>query len=469
MGKMKKLIIILLLIPISVAAQDSLLNISLTKFVNHIKKYHPIAKQADMLIQRGEASVIGAKGFLDPTLIGDVNQKQFENTNYYQNITTGVKMATRLGLEIKAEYEQNQGIYLNPENKTPTNGLWNAGISMPLGNGLLIDERRAALKQAELYAEGTSYEQQNMLNDLFFDATQQYWKWVEAYHKLKIAEEALVLAEIRFVGLKKSHQFGDKPAIDTLESFIQVQNRQLNLYDYQLLYQNKTLELSTFLWTENNLPLLLNNKVLPSNSNSYKVEEYIGMEEFSNNLIEVVLNHPILMWYDIKQKQLEVDRRLKKEQFKPILNVNYNFINQHNQDNYIQQFSTQNYKWGATFKFPVLTRKAKGSVQIASLKILENQLEIDQKKLELDVKVKKFYNELLVKYNQINLLEKTVINYQKLLNAEKVKFNAGESSLFLINSRETKLIASKYKLIEVKTKYNISKAGYNWSLGNLNY
>ena len=45
-----------------------------------------------------------------------------------------------------------------------------------------------------------------------------------------------------------------------------------------------------------------------------------------------------------------------------------------------------------------------------------------------------------------------------MLNAEERKFSFGESSLFLINSREKNLIDSQLKAIELQNKYLKAKA-----------
>ncbi|SKB43054.1 hypothetical protein [Dyadobacter psychrophilus] len=44
-------------------------------------------------------------------------------------------------------------------------------------------------------------------------------------------------------------------------------------------------------------------------------------------------------------------------------------------------------------------------------------------------------------------------NYQQLVKAEKMRFSNGESSLFLINSRENKALEARQKLIDLKAKY----------------
>ena len=48
--------------------------------------------------------------------------------------------------------------------------------------------------------------------------------------------------------------------------------------------------------------------------------------------------------------------------------------------------------------------------------------------------------------------ESLIENYKRLLKAEEIKFSNGESSLFLINSRENKLLETQEKFLELKAK-----------------
>jgi len=47
-------------------------------------------------------------------------------------------------------------------------------------------------------------------------------------------------------------------------------------------------------------------------------------------------------------------------------------------------------------------------------------------------------------------------NYSALLEAEKTKFSIGESSVFLLNSRENKLFEAQEKLLETRSKTAVS-------------
>ena len=58
-----------------------------------------------------------------------------------------------------------------------------------------------------------------------------------------------------------------------------------------------------------------------------------------------------------------------------------------------------------------------------------------------------------------------VKDYEGLLNGERSMFNAGESSLFLINSREVNYINAQLKLVELLAKRKVTILALNYSLG----
>ena len=56
-------------------------------------------------------------------------------------------------------------------------------------------------------------------------------------------------------------------------------------------------------------------------------------------------------------------------------------------------------------------------------------------------------------------------NFEKLARGENLRFRAGEGTLFLVNSRENKLLEARQKLIELKTKWQKSKLAVQWAAG----
>jgi outer membrane protein TolC len=104
---------------------------------------------------------------------------------------------------------------------------------------------------------------------------------------------------------------------------------------------------------------------------------------------------------------------------------------------------------------------------MTDLKLLDNQYTIQQKTLELSTKFNAYFNELSNLRDQIALYESISDNYLALLDAEVVKFELGESSIFLVNSRENKLIEAQVKLVELKAKYMKFRYQVLWAAGLL--
>jgi outer membrane protein TolC len=437
------------------------------EYIWFVKNYHPIAQQANLLKTQGENTVRSARGNFDPYIFSYFDNKQFDEKEYFRVLHTGLKVPTWYGIELKTGYDQNRGIFINPENNLPLGGLWYGGISMTIGQGLFIDNRRAQLKQAKIYAESTQAERQAILNDLFFDALRQYWKWVEVYNQLKIYEESVELAQTRFEAVKQSFIFGDNPAIDTLEAFIQVQTRQMGRNQYELLYQNVTLEVSNFLWFENNTPLEITDSLIPMQYAQIPEIPKLNKDSIQQQVAQIDATHPDLQLYDYKLQSLDIERKLRAESLKPRLNLNYNLLTEPIGSNYLSQLSPQNYKWGVEFSFPLFLRKQRGDLRLTGVKILDTELNRHQKSLEIKNKIYQYYNEQENLQKQITLFDSAVNNYEKLLQGEQQKFSAGESSLFLVNSRETNFIDAQLKLIELVTKHQVARAGVVWAAGEL--
>ncbi len=440
--------------------QDSTKIFSQENLFWYLINFHPISKQASIQIKKGEYEVRKTKGLLDPSLFSNLDQKQLNQQEYYNLFSGGLRVPTWYAVDFKAGYEQNQGVNINPENRTSANGLIYAGVSVPIGQGLFIDKRRASIKHAELYAKSTFLEQELMLNTLFYDATISYIEWVNHFNQMQLYQNALALANERFVGVKQSFVGGDLPAIDTLEAFIQVQVRAVNLNQEKLYYQNATLELSNYLWFENNTPLEITDILTPPPIDKLSPHQAMPNDTLKSILNDLKLNHPQLLWYDLKLQQLDVERRWNAEQLKPTLNLKYNMLNDPIGGENFSGFSTNNYTLGIDFIMPLFLRESRGRLNITKLNIQETELEVNIKWLELSNKIKSYHNEIIALEQQILLFNIVVLNYFNLLEAEKQKFLMGEGSMFLTNSRETAYVQSALKLIELNVKYQSAVAEF---------
>jgi outer membrane protein TolC len=244
-----------------------------------------------------------------------------------------------------------------------------------------------------------------------------------------------------------------------------VQSRQVMLQQFEADLQNSKFKLATFLWGENEEPLELEEGTLPLQKDSIELQNPILYRSLLTD--SVLQAHPYLQIANFKVETLEVEKRLKREQLKPQLNLQYNFLNEPINYNPFDGISVNNYKWGLTFEMPLFLRKERGDLQLAELKLQSAEYQLDNTFAALNFKIKSSMVDLENVSAQIEVYRKTVEDTKTLLEAEKRMFENGESSLFLINVREMAYIQSQLKYIELLTKNQQAAIALKFALARL--
>lgn len=459
------ILVLTLLLSVTLTAQsqrDSLPVLTLEAIQEWIKQNHPLTQVAQLNRESATAGLLSARGAFDPKLFADWEQKHFDKKDYYAVGEGGLKLPTRfLGAEFKATYNTARGLFLNPMLNLPQRGQLNLGIKLPLLQGMRIDRNRSELQIAQLDIPRNEAMFRADVATLILDATSLYWQWWSAYYQLKQVDYAITLTSDRLENIIDSYEAGDRPAIDTLETFIQLQNRQQQRNDALIDFQNASWNLANFFGDAERLSTILANQYRPSDDLDSGSLPNPGL--LDDLLDQAAQRNPELIELDFKRQQQEVEQRLAKEQLLPKLDVEYNLLgdgfdlnNRPKSDNGeagLDQLLTQNFKWGLQFEMPLFFRKQRGKLEQKAIKVSQTELKRKQKALNISNKVQNYYLELQNMQSQVELLERTVENYATLLEMEQVKFEIGESSVFLLNSRELKLIDSRIKLVSVKAKY----------------
>nr|WP_321226007.1 TolC family protein [uncultured Psychroserpens sp.] len=449
------LIIFVFITSLSFAQTQDSITLSFSEYLGYVKKYHPIAKQAELTIQIGQANLMKARGAFDPKIEVDKERKTFKNIDYFDQLNATFKIPTWYGIELKGNFEQNDGVFLNPQAIVPEDGLYSAGISAALGQGLFINQRMADIKKAKLFREQTVADREILVNQILFDASLAYFNWLQAYNETRIYEQFLENSKVRFKGVKRSVENGDKATIDSVEAGITVKNRTLGLEQAKVKLMKASLDLSTYLWLNDEIPVELQPNVIPDAFIEDSVDDVLEISGLP--LTDFVLeNHPKLRSLNYKFKGLEVDKRLKANKLLPKVDVQYNFLTQ--DPDIARSFSTNQYKGGFSIAFPLFLRKERGDLKLAKFKLQDAQFDISNTKITIQNKVLAIYRELESFETQNDLIDDIVKDYKTMLSAEERKFSFGESSLFLINSREKSLIDTQLKALEVQNKYLTAKA-----------
>lgn len=433
---------------------------SFLDFQEIILKNHPVIKQANLYLDDAKAEIMQARGQFDPKVATTFDRKALDGKDYYNRFESTLKVPIYSGIDIKGGFEQNRGSRLFPEESA---GLIFSGVSVPLGQGLLIDARRNTLLQARLLNNIAQTERQKIINKFIFSAAKDYWEWYLSYQKLKLNQEAYQMAEDRFKLISERTKIGEIAAIDSVEAAITVQDRQVILEQSKLEFQNGALAISNYLWNKSEQALELDANFFPESINPMAIERQ-KVDDILRNLEQ---NHPEIAKIILKQKQLQIEEKFRIEMLKPKFDVNFNLLRVpagYQKEGLVASgFLLNNHKFGINFEMPILLRKERGKLQSVRIKQLQTTFEKNIVGRELKIAVESAYNEVVNLAKQIELQIIANANQEKLLVAERQKFLIGESTLFLINARETKLIDMKTKLESLKSKYQKAIATLQYS------
>jgi outer membrane protein len=429
-------------------------------YLSSIATNHPIFQQIDLIDEVALQEIRKARGAFDPVLMGTKTEKQFNTTEYYNKFFADIKIPTLLGFDIKGGYEQHQGEYLNSEMKVPDGGLLYAGIEIPVLRNLIFDKRRADLRQAEIHYQMSLAEQQKVFNKFFFDAAKAYWDWYARYELLLLGNESLRLAIERGAAIKDAVELGKYRPLDSIEANMEIQRRQVEQLQSLINYENARLELSKYMWSEDEAMLFIRPDVYPSLVGG-EVETFL-VEQLAQEAAE---NHPEILKQQQKIKSVEIDRKLYKYQILPEFNLEYKPLLAPQGD---QSFLLQeNYKFGFSFYAPLLMRKERASFAASGFKLRQENYNLDFIRRDVRIEIEQSSIALQQTQQMLQSQRLNVEGAEKMRNGEQTLFELGSSSFFYINVRERYLIESQAKLIDLKAKYAKFKAEIRYAAGQL--
>ncbi|WP_312075475.1 TolC family protein [Chryseobacterium sp.] len=464
MKKQSKIFLLAFLLMFSLNfAQDSL-KISAAEFINVVKNYHPLALKYQLQNRLAEQEITRARGGFDPVLAGKLGEKNIDGTKYYEQKNIELGIPTWYGIDVHGSYNHLDGKKLN--NSDTKGGLYQFGVTVPLAKNLLYDKRRAMLDQAKFGLKMTEAEQAVLTNELLLEAENTYWEWVQNYEIYKLKSEIVDINKERLKLTRKTFEFGEKPAIDTIEALSQLQSFELQQRDAFLSFVKSTQQLQLYLWKDNQQFYEISAMIYPSDN----LAEHLAYSDFEFLINDVesrqINSHQSILYYNQKQNILESERRLKWQSFLPKIDFTYNFFNKENYSADFLPLFDNNFQYGLKLEIPVFQREARANYQMAKIKLNQNQLDTNIKIRELDVKIETYKNEIQNYHTQIDLSRENLQNYRKLLYAEETRYSNGESSLFLINSRENKVIEAQEKFISIRTKFLKSFNKLKWMKEN---
>ncbi|MFM7765685.1 MAG: TolC family protein [Sphingomonadales bacterium] len=435
-------------------------NINLGMVLKQVGANHPITKQAALLPKQGEAYLRYARGGFDPKLFFAQREKTFKTENYYNETSAGISIPTWYGVDIKAGYEKNDGIYLSPDMKTPDNGLSYAGVDIPLLRNMVTDARRTGVRQAQLFKEQSEAMRSQLLNELAQQVIMDYAGWYYAWQEKEIFRQAVILLNERMFAIRSEFLAGSKSAADTIETSAQLGSFNMLFRDAAVKEYKSRLMLSAHLWNEAEQPISVREGVIPDNTGLDFLDSML--QSFPYTLVNESLQNmqPNLQIMNLYVQKNQLEMRLNRQAMLPEINLKYRALSPGYFDLPAGNSMRMNSTFGMGFSSALFLRKERGEFELSRLAWQESGLKLKQKIRETEQKVDGLYREAITYASLSRDFAIISGQYKQLYEIEKTRFTAGDATVFMVNMRETRWIETLLKLNDYRQKQVQSTTRY---------
>ena len=445
--------------------------LTLPEVLQSVLVHYPLMTTAKLDVEKTRADLFAKQGRFDPVL-----KAAFKDTlvGYYRNtfLDIGIEQPTPFwGARIFGGYRSGQGNFplYDGRYSTFTGGEFRVGIDLPLLKNGLIDERRAqiglakadtVLSQAGLQASQADYEKQ---------ATHRYWEWVAAGRKVSIATDLLKIAQTRNKALHQRVQHGDASPFEQMDNQRAVVQRESNLLSSERSLLSAALELSLYLRDSDGQPILVEKERLPGSFPEIEASFPI-IADFSHSADQIeslVDGNPKIRKYELKLGQIQIEYQLAKNQILPKLDF-YVHSSRDTGQAPIPTLSTAffipNYiyevKAGISFEMPLFLRSARGKLESTHLQIEKLQLEKDLAQDQLKNQIENALQSIHVAKSRVGLAQQEIELAKKLESGERVRFEHGDSNLFVVNLREQATVDAEIREVEAWVDFYRAQADY---------
>jgi outer membrane protein len=435
-------------------------------FLNLVLDNHPEIIQAKLDRQRALAQRIEAQGAFDPSLSADGFYNRFNSSSAVGDVQeaftsgTSIDWLSGYGAKFSIGSKLALGDIKTPISPTGDAGEYFLKLQVPLLRNAIYNDKNVKEQQAKIKETIADFKLSQKKLDMLSKSIEKYWSWIGSFRKLNFEQELLKLNEQQSAQVDQQVQFGSLAGIDLVEIQREVQKRRGKVALTTAEYQQKALELTSFLWNDNGQPFpVVSSKNLPEiDINNVTLEE---ADIFDAKLVALE-NRPEFQSLKKFKEVVDWNRKYAKNQYLPELNAyGYQGVEVGGQS------IGPTTQAGLELMLPFRNRRASGKLKQA--KIDMSKLNVQEKQLAQRV--------FLEVENSAQILKNSYEAYQaakeeldlaaKLAKGEKDKFDLGSSTIFLVIRRQRSLVDAQINLIESFVNFNVANANFKFSQGLL--
>lgn len=442
------------------------LELSLEDVVQSVYDSYPLLRVAIAQRAIAEGQIQEAQGEFDLKLKGGGTSGPlgFYRTNRYG---TGFEQALFGGGDVFAGYRVGRGNF-QPwfgDRETNDGGEFKAGFLIPLTQNRRIDERRAAIFRAAIGRDAVEPDILLQLIDFVRAASYAYWDWVAAGRFARIERGLLEIASRRQQGMQTRVDRGDLPRIELTDNERLIVSRKAALIEAELKHQQAAIKLSLFYRGTDGSPALPSADALPLDLPD--AEPYDD-RRLASDIQAALASRPETQYLDYIRRQQEVDLSQALNLYLPEVNVGATASQDVGAPASIKGDKTPfELEASLLVSVPLQRRKALGKARAIEGKLAQTRTKAQFARDKIATDVRNAVATLKAAYLRIEQARQSVELNQTMEEAERQRFDAGDSNLLLVNLREQAAADARKTLVASLLEYYEAQADYRAALATV--
>ncbi len=430
-------------------------------------RHHPKLRAAALVREVAAAKTLEKQGAFDPSLVLGTEWLRYQsgsepgkpksaadNQLFYQ-------VQDPYGWKLSAGYRLNRGAVKSPDSGTGAGGEYFLEFKLPLLRGAGINPKQTAVevaREGELLA--AAYQRAARLEVLLATAL-AYWDWVVAVQVRALVDANLRLAQDRLGQVQGRVKAGDLAPIEAVEAEQEVQRRQEALAKSQRDLEKAELKLGFYLWRSDGKP-----GGIPKPEAAPRLLEVDpatpDREQLAQAELHSLRGRPELLSLTVEQKIITLDRKLAENERLPILDLTLG-------PGYDTGFQSIGVTWkaGLQLVIPLATREADGRLLAAEVKLEKLGLDQVAELQRILLEVRDAHSALSGAASRYPSANSAWQLARRLEEAERLRFELGDSTLFMVNQRERQTLLEALKLLDVSLDYRRGEALLEAASGRL--
>lgn len=439
-------------------------------FLEQVRAHHPLMRRAATVQELAEAQEMQARGAFDPKLGASWKDKTYAGSIYETQGGPEVTWETPVGVGLRAGWKTAEGDRLDASDYVPEGGLWSMGGTIRLGRGLWTDKRRATLAKAKAMVGVGEAERTLAENDVLLNAAADYWGWYRAHLIWEVAREAEALALERLEWSRARLISGEGAALDTLEAHWNWNTRMANRAEGEGKLVQAKAKVDRWLWNEDWTPAMLPPLATPTPvllDHSALAAANLWDSADPKGVDAIWEGHPYRQLYASKSEALRADVRLGREMLKPQVDGAFEVYSPvaPGAEEWSMPQWDNNHRVELKVSMPLFLRQERGALNVAKLNREQTLLDLQSEQANWTAHVRGTAQRLPLLLAQHENTGQAVDLARQLLDAEQLKFAVGESSLFVVNSRENALLNAQKTHANATATLHFEWRNWLWYLG----